>query len=81
MRASLAFACFVAGTVAFCRFFYLALRVNRERVGPSATRLQRWFPWLPGQFTANGEQLRRKMNTLLILGWLFLLVGLVVSPR
>ena len=81
MRASLAFACFVAGTVAFSRFFYLALLVSKERVGPSATRLQRWFPWLPGQFTANGERLRRKMNTLLILGWMFLLVGLVLSPR
>jgi hypothetical protein len=80
MSASMAFACFVAGAAAFLRFFYLAFRLNRERVGPPASKLQRLFPWLPGQFTPAGEKLRKQMNVLLGLGWIFLVAGLVLSP-
>jgi hypothetical protein len=82
MRASLALGCFVAGTVAFLRFFFLAPRLRRERVGAPPSKVQWWFPWLPGgRFTAVGERIRRQMNTLMLLGWAFLLAGLVFSPR
>ena len=81
MRASIAFGCYVAGAVAFLRFFWLALSLRRERVGEPASRLYAWFPWLPGEFTARGRQLRRRMNGLLLLGWLFLVAGWVLSPR
>ncbi len=78
MRASLAFACFVAGTVAFVRFFYLVPRLRKEQVGAPASELQLWFPWLPGLFTPTGERLRREMKRLLLIGWAFLLAGLVL---
>ena len=76
---SVTFACFVAGTVAFVRFFTLARRLNRERTEAPAGKLQLWFPWLPGKFTAEGERLRRQMNVLLVIGWMFLLAGLILS--
>lgn len=76
---SVAFACFVAGTVAFVRFFVLALRLKRERTDTPSSKAQQWFPWLPGKFTPEGERLRRQMNVLLVIGWVFLLAGLVLS--
>lgn len=76
---SLAFACFVAGTVAFIRFFLLVPKLKRERIGEPATKLQDWFPWLPGNFTSAGQRVRRQMNALLIFGWILLIAGLVLS--
>ncbi len=77
MRASLALACFVAGTVAFLRFFSLVPRLRKERVGPPPSKLHHWFPWLPDHFTPAGERLRRHMNRLTVLGWVFLIAGLL----
>ncbi len=79
MLESVAFACFVAGTVAFVRFFVLALRLKRERTDAPSSKAQLWFSWLPGKFTAEGERLRHRMNTLLVIGWVFLLAGLILS--
>jgi hypothetical protein len=79
MVESVAFACFVAGTVAFVRFFMLAPRLRRERTDPEAGKLQAGFPWLPGSFTPEGERLRRRMNGLLVVGWVFLIAGIVLS--
>jgi len=79
MLDSVVFACFVAGTVAFVRFFVLAPRLKHERTDTPSSKAQMWFPWLPGKFTAEGERLRRQMNVLLVIGWMFLLVGLIVS--
>ncbi len=76
---SVAFACFVAGTVAFVRFFMLAPRLRRERTDITTGKAQAWFPWLPGSFTPEGERLRRQMNGLLLVGWVFLLAGMVLS--
>ncbi len=76
---SLAFACFVAGTVAFIQFFTLVPRLKRERVGEPQSKLQSWFPWLPGKFTPAGQRVRRRMTALSILGWVFLMAGLILS--
>jgi len=76
---SFAFACFVAGTVAFIRFFLLVPTLKRERIGEPTTKLQDWFPWLPGNFTPAGQRVRRQMTALLILGWILLIAGLVLS--
>ena len=75
----LALVCYAAGAVLFGRFFYLAPRLRSERIGPQPTKLQRWFPWLPGQFTPAGERLSREMNRLLWVGWVLLLAGLALS--
>ncbi len=77
----MAFASFVAGVAAFVWFFYLARKLGKERTGPPMSRLQNWFPWLPGEFSATGEKMRRQMNILLAVGWVFLILGLVLSPR
>jgi hypothetical protein len=74
----LALLCFAAGAVSFGRFFFLAPRLRSERVG-SPTRLQTWFPWLPGQFTPVGEKLYKQMNGLLLIGWVLLMAGVVLS--
>ena len=81
MLRSVAFGCYVAGTVAFLRFFYLAVKLKKERIGAPAPRAQAWFPWLPGKFTPAGERIRQRMNGLMILGWVFLLTGLAIGPR
>ncbi len=79
MNNFLALACFAAGAVAFGRFFFLAPRLRSERVGPPPTKMQRWFPWLPGQFTPVGEKLYKQMNGLLLIGWVLLIAGAVLS--
>ena len=81
VRAALAFACFVAGTVAFLRFFFLIPTLRKERIGQLPSKIQLWIPWLPGQFTRTGARLRRQMNGLMLLGWGFLIAGLLLSPR
>jgi hypothetical protein len=75
----LALICYTAGAVLFGRFFYLAPRLRSERIGPPPTKLQRCFPWLPGQFTPAGEKLYKQMNALMVAGWVLLMVGLVLS--
>ena len=75
-----AFVCFVVGTVAFIRFFLLAPRLRKERIGPPATQLELWFPWLPGKFTPEGTRLRRRMNRFLLVGWVLLVAGWFLSP-
>ena len=67
--------------VAFVRFFYLAGKLKHERIGEPTSRAQSWFPWLPGQFTPAGQRIRRRMNGLMILGWIFLIAGLAIGPR
>ncbi len=79
--ASVVFACYVSGAVAFTRFFLLAVRLKKERVGPPASKAHEWFPWLPGQFTPTGQRMRRQMTMLMVLGWVFLILGMVLSPR
>ncbi len=81
VRAALAFACFVAGTVAFLRFFFLIPTLRKERIGQPPSKMQLLVPWLPGQFTRTGARLRRQMNGLMLLGWAFLIAGLFLSPR
>jgi hypothetical protein len=81
VAASIAFACFVSGIIAFVRFFYLALLLRKERVGEPESKLHDWCPWLPGRFTAAGMRIRRQMNVLLVVGWILLLVGLALQPR
>ncbi len=81
MRAALAFAFFVAGTVAFLRFFFLIPTLKKERIGQPSSKMELWIPWLPGQFTRTGAQLRRQMNGLMLLGWAFLVAALLLSPR
>lgn len=76
---SLALVCYAAGAMAFIRFFVLAPRLSSERVGPPPTKMQRWFPWLPGQFTPAGARLYRHMNGLMLVGWVFLVLGVVFS--
>jgi hypothetical protein len=76
---SFAVACFVAGAVAFIRFFTLAPRLSRERLDEQPSRVQQWFPWVPGNFTTEGQRLRRQMNGLLVVGWVFLLAGAILS--
>ena len=79
LRASIAFGCFVAGAVAFLRFFWLSLSLRNERIGEPESKLQSWLPWLPGKFTSRGVQIRRRMNALLVGGWILLLVGWALS--
>ncbi len=79
MMDSLALVCYAAGAMAFIRFFVLAPRLNSERVGPPPTKVQRLFPWLPGQFTQEGVRLYRHMNGLMLAGWVFLVLGIVLS--
>ena len=74
----LALVCFAVGAMAFGRFFFLAPGLKSERIG-SPTKLQRWFPWLPGQFTPEGEKLYKQMNGLLLIGWVLLMAGIVLS--
>jgi len=79
MKESLAFAMFVAGTVAFIRFFTLVPGLKRERIGEPTTKMQSWFPWLPGKFTPAGQRVRRRMTALLVFGWMLLVAGLILS--
>ena len=79
LSSSLSLVCFGAGLVAFVRFFRLASLLAAERIGPPPGKLLRLFPWLPGQFTAAGERLYRQMNMLLLVGWVFLMLGIVLS--
>lgn len=79
MRNILGLLSFAAGAVAFMRFFYFATRLNAERIGPPPTKLHKIFPWLPGRFTPEGQMIQRKMNGLLLLGWLLLVVGIFLS--
>jgi hypothetical protein len=81
MQAPVALVCFVIGMAAFFRFFYLVPRLRKERVRPPDGKLEEWFPWISGQFTPAGDRLRREMNRLMLLGWAFLIAGLVLSPR
>jgi len=74
----LALICFGAGVVALGRFFLLAPRLRTARIG-SPTKLQALFPWLPGQFTPAGGKLYKQMNGLLLIGWVLLMVGVVLS--
>ena len=69
---------FAAGALAFGRFFFLAPRLKSERIG-EPTKLQTWFPWLPGQFTPQGEKLYKQMNGLLLVGWVLLMLGVALS--
>lgn len=73
-----AIVCFAAGAIAFGRFFFLAPRLKSERIG-SPTKLQQLFPWLPGQFTPEGEKLYKQMNGLLLIGWVLLMAGILLS--
>ncbi len=75
----LALVCFATGAIAFGRFFFLAPRLRSERIGPPPTKMQKWFPWLPGQFTPEGARLYKQMNGLLLIGWLLLMAGVVLS--
>ena len=75
----LAFVCFAAGALAFGRFFFLAPRLRSQRMGPPPTCIQRWFPWMPGQFTPEGEKLHKQMNGLLFVGWILLMAGILLS--
>jgi len=70
---------FVAGTVAFVRFFWLSLPLRKERIGEPASRLHLWFPWLPGTITPAGQRIGRQMYGPLLIGWILLLVGWVLS--
>lgn len=78
MTEIVAIVCFAAGAIAFGRFFYLAPRLKSERIG-TPTKLQQWFPWLPGQFTPEGERLYKQMNGLLLIGWVLLMAGILMS--
>ena len=75
----LSLVCFVVGAAAFVRFFRLASRLAAERIGPPPGKLQRLFPWLPGQFTPAGDRLYRQMNMLLLVGWVLLMSGILLS--
>ena len=79
MTNMLAAVCFGAGAIVFGRFFFLAPRLSSERIGAPPTKLQLWFPWLPGQFTPAGEKLYKQMNGLLLIGWVLLMAGIVLS--
>lgn len=74
----LALVCFGSGAVSFGRFLFLAPRLRSERIG-SPTKLQTLFPWLPGQFTPSGERLYKQMNGLLLMGWVLLMAGILLS--
>jgi hypothetical protein len=76
----LALVCFGAGAVSFGRFFFLAPRLKSQRIG-LPTKFQAWFPWLPGQFTPDGEKLYKQMNGLLLIGWVLLMAGVVLSRQ
>jgi len=78
MRSALSFGCFVAGTVAFLRFFYLVPQLRRERRGAPRSRLESWFPWVVGDLTPAGDKLRRHMNSLMVIGWVLLVAGLLL---
>lgn len=72
--------CYAAGAFAFGRFFWLAPRLRSERMGAPPTKLQRWLPWLPGQFTPTGEKLYKQMNRLLLVGWVAFFLGMILQP-
>ena len=80
MRASIAFACYVAGTVAFVQFFLLVPRLRKQQIGARTSWLHNWLPWSSVSFTPEGERLRRRMRVFVVLGWLLLIAGIVLSP-
>lgn len=79
MKASVAFACYVAGTVAFVQFFLLVPRLKRQQIGSQTSWLQAWLPWAAGRFTPEGERLRRRMRGLVAIGWVLLIAGIILS--
>jgi len=81
LRASVAFACYVAGTVAFVRFFLLVPRLRKEQIDSESNWLRAWLPWSPGSYTPEGEHLRRRMRLFVGLGWILLIAGIILSPR
>ncbi len=75
----MAFSCFVTGTAVFLRFFFLLPQLIKERVERPRTFVEQWAPWFRGRFSVRGARLQRQMNRLIVLGWVLLIGGLVLS--
>ena len=70
----------MAGTVAFVRFFLLVPRLRKLQIGSQTSWLHTWLPWSPVSLTPEGERLRRRMRVFVVLGWVMLITGIVLSP-
>ena len=70
--------CFLAAVLCCLDFFRLGSKLGSERIGP-ITQRQFWTMWMPGEFTAKGQLLRRRINTRFVLGAVFLLAGLLLG--
>lgn len=77
MRVVLALVCYVSAALCFVRFFWLTTQLAAERtVAPTPREL--WTGWIPGEFTAAGARMRRRMTVLFILGIALMVVGFVL---
>jgi hypothetical protein len=69
---------FLAAFVCFVGILVLATRLGSERIGPAPTRRQFWTGWIPGEFTPHGQQLRRRINGLGLVGALLLACAILL---
>ena len=79
MRALLSTLCFLAGAGLCIRALTLFPRLGRERIGPPIPGQSIWKGWIPGEYTAHGQRLRRSINRFLLLGYVALFAGILLN--
>jgi hypothetical protein len=79
VRPLLSILCFLVGAGTCIRALTLFPRLGRERTGSSPSGRSFWTGWMPGEFTPEGQRIRGRINRLLVLGWIALLVGYLLS--
>jgi hypothetical protein len=78
MRALLPSLCFLIGAGLCIRALTLFPRLGRERIGPPVPGQSIWKGWIPGEYTAEGQRIRRSINRLLLLGYVALFAGFLL---
>jgi hypothetical protein len=62
----------LAALICFVGALLTGARLGSERIGPTPTRRQFWTGWIPGEFTPRGQQLRRRIGGLAVVGAILL---------
>jgi hypothetical protein len=77
MKVWLSPALFLAAFVGFLMALLTGTKLGPERMVPP-TKRQFWTAWIPGEFTARGQRLRRRITLLGLAGAILLGSALVV---
>ena len=81
LRLLISILCYLAGAALCLRSLFLFPRLGRERMGPPLGGKPLWTGWMPGAYTKKGREIRRTINLSLVVGWVFLLVGMLLGQR